>query len=70
MSQPNPNAELAEYIAEMKEAWLKDYGQSFKDVLEDEDGEYIMVEPDLMDEGESESGKFRQVRLPDFTQDL
>lgn len=70
MSQPNPNAELAEFVAESKEAWLKDYGQSFKDVLEDEDGEYIMVEPDLMDEGESESGKFRQVRLPDFTQEL
>lgn len=50
--------------AEKKEAWLEEYGTSFKDILVDEEGrEYIMVEPTLMDEGEPEGGKYKKVYI-------
>ena len=70
MSNPNSKAELSEFIAEQKEKWLEDRGLSFKDVMIDEDGEYVMQEPQLMDEDEPESGEFKKVLLPDFTENL
>ncbi len=70
MSQPNPQSELKEYVAEQKQKWLSENSQNFGDVLEDEDGEYILVEPNLMDEGENESAEMIKVYLPDFTENL
>lgn len=46
-----------------REQILLDYGREEKDVMEDDRGEYILVEPELMDEGENESGKMKKVYL-------
>lgn len=56
-----------EIIAEKKELWLQERGLTFKDVMEDERGEYVLQEPELMDENEPEDGKFKQVYLPEFS---
>lgn len=71
MSQPNGNAELQEFVAEKQLEWLTERGMTFADLLCDDDGvEYVMEEPTLMDEGENESGAYKRVDLPDFTQEL
>lgn len=67
MSQPNKSAEIEEFIAEAKQVWLKDRGMTFVDVLMDDDGEYVLEEPTLMDEGEPEDDRPRKVYIPDFT---
>lgn len=47
-----------------RERFLADWGVRESDVLEDDKGEYIMVEPELMDDGdEPEGGKFRKIYL-------
>ncbi len=69
MSQPNREIEIKEYIAEKKIKWLRNNGMSFKDVLVDEEGEYV-VEVDEMDEGEGGDYMSRKVYLPDFIADL
>lgn len=56
-----------EIIAEKKELWLQERGLTFKDVMEDEEGEYVLQEPELMDEGETEDGRYKQIYLPDFS---
>lgn len=42
---------------------LIDYGCTENDVMEDDRGEYILVEPELMDEDENESYDMRKVYL-------
>lgn len=42
---------------------LADLGCSDKDVMTDEKGDYVLVEPSLMDEGESEDGAMVKVYL-------
>lgn len=51
-------------VEEERALWLSDMGRKEKDVMQDEDGEYVMAEPVLMDEGEPEDGRYQKVYLP------
>lgn len=53
-----------EEIAERKLLWLENYGCAFKDIMQDEEGEYILQEPSLMDESEEEDGKMKKIYVP------
>jgi hypothetical protein len=50
-------------MTEEAEALLKELGRTWEDVMEDDKGEYVLVEPNLMDEGEPEDGKLKKVYL-------
>ncbi len=58
------NDELLEDLYYHQIKWLEEHGRTRSDIMEDEKGEYIMVEPNLMDEGEEESTKMVKVYLP------
>lgn len=71
MSLPNRESEIREFISERQLEWLQERGLSFADLLEDEDGEYILSESDTghpSDEGYSAG--FTRIDLPDFTEEL
>lgn len=62
------NDEWKEDQYQRRDEWLVGQHRVWKDVIEDEKGEFIMVEKELMDEGEPESGGYRKVYLPDDLQ--
>lgn len=49
-----------------REQFLKDYNRTEADVFTDEEtgDEYIVVEPNIMDEGEPEDYKLKRINLP------
>lgn len=53
-----------EHQIEMRDAWLSEAGFSRKDVMSDDKGEYVLLDPELMDEGEEEVGNMKKVYLP------
>ncbi len=58
-------------IQELERAnWLLENSLEEKDVMwdEEQEKEYIMQEPTLMDEGENEDGRMKKVYLPDEIQ--
>ena len=52
------------FLKHIRKEFLQDHGRKEKDVLCDEDGEYIWAEPLLMDEGENESSESVKIYLP------
>jgi hypothetical protein len=44
--------------------WLKDKGMTEADVMQDEEGEFVWQDPEIMDEGENENYKPHKVYLP------
>lgn len=56
-----------EVLAERKEQWLKENGYDWKDVMEDDEGEYVLNVME-MDEGENGDYSTKKVYLPDFTE--
>lgn len=51
-----------------RDLWLSEFGKVEKDVLTENGTEFIMVEPEQMDEGENESAEFKKVELPEELQ--
>ena len=69
MSLPNKESEIREFISERQLEWLQERGLSFADLLEDEDGEYILSEEENGNPGEEGySVGFKRIDLPDFTE--
>lgn len=62
--------ELIEFL-DRRRQWLENVGSHEWDVMVDEGGEYVKIDPDLMDDGdEPEDGRMKKVYLPKEIQQI